>query len=250
MQILRIVITCLVLLSSPSIAADDIDKHAAVKIMQTIVGTCETQGMLACEPYLKGIDTLFSYIRVYQQVSELDHELQHFIQHKYPGDTEFNYYTLYASLSLYLNVDFTTEQFTSRVQMANQVREGYDVVMDQTDGPVLKLRRADNQWIAMFPKEGEQHFSQLKTLSAAGQLKRSILVYRMLEADLAGLSKLQFEDNLNKDLAPLIVSIFGEERFPKLRDWLVQDVDSVIEFYSQFSNLDQMKQFIKEQHNI
>lgn len=249
MRILRIVITSFILLLSPVTQADEIDKHAAIKIMQSIVGTCESQGMLACEPYLKGIDTLFNYIRVYKQVSELDHELQRFIQHKYATE-EFNYYSLYASLSLYLNVDFTTEQFTNRVKTAVQVRDGYDVVMDKEDGPILKLRRQNNLWIATFPKEGEQHFSQLDTLSAAGQLKRSILIYRMLEADLADLPKDKFEENLNKDLAPLIISIFGKERFPKLADWLVQDVDSVIRFYSQFSNLDQMKRFIKTQHNI
>lgn len=227
-------------------SADEIDTHAAINIVQSVIGQCEDQGMLACEPHLQGIDELFNYIRVFRQVLNLDKELRSFVTHKYPNAPKLPFKAFKASRYLAINVNLTTEQFASRVVEAKQVADGYDVVMDEANGPVLKLRRKSDQWSMIFPSESKEHFSHLKTLSAAGELKRSVLIYRMLEADLAEISKQELEQNINHDLAPLLLSIFGEQRFPELQKWSQKDVDEIIRFYSQFSSAEEMKLYIQK----
>lgn len=228
--------------------ADEIDTHAAINIVQSVIGQCEHQGMLACEPHLEGIDELFNYIRVFRQVINLDKELRSYVTHKYPNAPKLPFKAFKASRYLAINVNLTTKEFASRVVEAKQVATGYDVVMDNRAGPVLKLRRKSDQWSMIFPPESAEHFSHLKTLSAAGELKRSVLIYRMLEAELAEISKQELEQNINRDLAPLLVSIFGEHRFPELQKWSQKDVDDIILFYSQFSNVEEMKAHIQKQY--
>jgi hypothetical protein len=241
----RFLLGILLFVSSYS-CADEIDTHAAINIVQSVIGQCEHQGMLACEPHLQGIDELFNYIRVFRQVLHLDKELRSFVTHKYPNAPKLPFKAFKASRYLAINVNLTTEQFASRVVEAKQVADGYDVVMDEPNGPVLKLRRKSDQWSMIFPPKSAKHFNHLKTLSAAGELKRSVLIYRMLEADLSEISKQELEQNINRDLAPLLVSIFGEHRFPELQKWSQKDVDEIIRFYSQFSNAEEMKLYIQK----
>jgi len=240
---------CLLFFFSSPAQSDEIDKHAAVNIVQSILQECEANGLLTCESRMRGINVLFDYIRVYRQVIELDKELRKFVAHKYPKAPKLPFAAFKASQRMAINVSLTTEQFSSRIVNARQVPNGYDVIMDTSNGPVLQLRRQNAEWIMIFPPEGLEHFNQLDTLSAAGQLKRSILIYRMLEADLTGLSKQQLEKNINQDLAPLMVKIFGLERFPDLATWQEKEVEEVIAFYQQFSNAKDMQRHIQQHTN-
>ncbi len=235
----------LVMFSSFS-KADEIDTHAALNIVQTVIGQCEKNGMLACEPRLQGIDTLFDYIRMYRQVIALDNELRKFVTHKYPNAPKLPFEAIKASKHMAINVKLTTEQFAARVIRAEQVAEGYDVVIDQDNGPIVKLRRQNQQWVMIFPKESSSHFSQLKTLTAAGKLKRSVMIYRIMQADLTDITKQELEKNLNQDLAPLLLGVFGKERVPEMEKWLTKDMSEVINFYSQFSNPKEMQRHIKK----
>ena len=114
----------LLLLSAPLSKADDIDQQVAVQIIQSIIGTCEQQGMLACEPSVRGMEPLFQNIILFRQVAELDDALKGFIEHRYPDAPHFSSYALSARLNLSLDVDFTPAQFVDRIYSAEQVPEG------------------------------------------------------------------------------------------------------------------------------
>ncbi|MGH1463371.1 MAG: hypothetical protein ACRBB6_15205 [Neptuniibacter sp.] len=246
----KILFLSFLILMAPHSYSDEIDTHAAKNIVESIIQQCEQEGMLACEPRLRGIDLLFDYIREFRKVFALEAELKRFVTHKYPNAPKLSFDAIKASRYLAINVDLTTKDFSSRVMSAQQVKQGYDVVMDRKDGPILKLRRFNDQWVAIFPDESKQHFSQLKTLSAAGKLKRAILIYRMLEADLTDLTKFKLEENINQDLAPLVIGVFGDKRFPTLAQWHHSNVDEVINFYSQFSNTKEMRNHLEEQNKL
>ncbi|MGH1431543.1 MAG: hypothetical protein ACRBB4_10525 [Neptuniibacter sp.] len=234
------------LLISPTSHTDEIDTHAAINIVQSIIGQCESEGMLSCESRLHGIGTLFDYIRMYRQVIALDNELRKFVAHKYPNAPKLPFEAIKASRHMAINVNLTTEQFMERVISAQQVVDGYDVIIDQENGPILELRRKNQQWVMIFPSESSRHFDQLKTLTAAGKLKRSIMIYRIMEADMLDISKQELEKRLNLDLSPLLLGIFGKKRVPELEKWQNKEMNEVIDFYSQFSNPQQMNNYIKQ----
>lgn len=239
----------LLLILAPLSNADEIDRHAATQIIQSIIGTCEEQGMLACEPSIRGMEQLFRNIHLFQQVAALDEALQDFILHRYPNAEQFSSVELSARLNLSLDVDFTPAQFVKRIHQAEQVAAGYDVVFDNQNGPLLQLRRQDEQWLAVFPAADFQQQQYLLTLHATGQLKRSILIYRMLEAEMADLPIETLELNLNSDLAPLIASIYGQQA-PEATPWLIKDVDEVISFYRTFGNETEMRDQIRKEYDL
>lgn len=228
--------------------ATEKEKADSIEIVNTIVGVFKNKGMLACQPNIKGADFVFEYIHLFEQVSQLDSQYVSMLKKRYPKENGLDIDAIQASLNLSLEITFTPDQFVSRITRATKNNDGYDVILD--NGPVLQLRKTGRNWVAIFPPEVGNQFKQLEPYYTAGQLKRSILIYRMLEAEMANLDKDKVESNVSGDIAPIIVAIFGKEKFPKLIKWAVKDVNEIIKFYGQFSTKDDMKAHIKKSHDL
>ena len=202
---------CLMLLiMSGTSEANDNAKDQSISIINSVVGVCQTRGMLACEPHIRGADFLFKYIRLFDQLAELDDQFKLFLLTNYPSDGGVDFDIIQASLNLSMEITITPEQFASRIRDAHRVENGYDVTMD--NGQILKLRKENNDWVAIFPPDMGGQFKTMQPFYTAGLLKRSILIYRMIEADMADLSKDQLEENVSTDIAPILVAMFGKEK--------------------------------------
>lgn len=228
--------------------AGDAEKTRSIELVNQIVGVCQSKGMLACEPYIKGMDVVFEYIRLFNQVSDLDRQFKDFLASNYQKDKSIDFDVLQASLNLSLDITFSPEQFSSKITNAVKVDNGYDATF--SDGLIFQLRKKSSEWIAIAPVSLAEKMGQLQTYFNAGQLKRSILVYRMLEAEMATLSKDKLEANISEDIAPILVALFGKEKMSSLLKWIVKDVNEVINFYNQFSTVKDMENHIIKKHNL
>jgi hypothetical protein len=152
-------------------------------------------------------------------------------------------------LKLDLKITFQSEQFVDRITNVEKVENsGYNVQFDEKQ--LLQLRKNSDGWYAVLPTAMRKQFKQVQPYFLAGQLKRSILTYRLLEAGLAKLTNDQLESKVSEDIAPIFFAIFPKEEYPKLFQWVVKDVEEVITFYSQFENIEQMKAHIIETHKL
>ena len=248
MKIYKVFVLLFILGVQSNAVAGDKDKEASIAIVNSIIGICQEKGMLSCQPYMKGIDFVFDYIRLFDQVSELDKKFKEFVKKKYPKEDGFDFDVIQASLVLSIDITMNPDQFVTRITDVNKVKNGYDVTLD--NGPVLQLRKQGESWIAIFPQEVNGQFKRFQPLYMAGQLKRSILIYRMLEAEMANLTKDELEENISKDIAPILVALFPKEKFSIIAKWLVKDVNEVIKFYSQFSNIDELSAHIIKVHKL
>lgn len=231
-----------------TVNAGEKEKSESIEIVKSIIGVCKEKGMLACEPNMKGVDLVFEYIRLFDQVSQLDIQFNELLKTRYPKEQGLDFDVIQASLNLSLDITFTPEQLVSKVTGATKKPNGYDVVIG--GGRVLQLRKTDNIWIVIFPQEVAAQFKQLEPYYTAGRLKRSILIYRMLEADMANLDKDQVEENVSKDIAPILVALFGKRKTPTILKWLVNDISEVIKFYSPFTTTEDMKAHIIKTHGL
>lgn len=220
----------------------------SIQIVKEIIGVCEKQGMLACEPNLKGIDIVFNYVRLFDQVAKLDKQFKEFLELRFPDDNGFDFDVIQVSLNLSLDFTFKPEQFVARITDAAKVKGGYDVIMD--NDPIVQLRKNENSWTMIFPSNGDIQFEQLEPFYNAGQIKRSILIYRMLEAEMVNISKDQVEENVSNDMAPLLVAVFGKEKVPALMRWVTKDVNEVVDFYRNFSSIEDMKAHISKKYGL
>lgn len=233
--------TALVVIIITAAAQASTPKDEAVQLIREIVGVCETQGMLACEPQIRGVPELFDYVRLFDQIDRLDSQFDRFLR----SNAESNYVdfdVLQASINLNLNIKFTAEQFVGRISAVQRVEGGYDVEVDSSQ--VMLIRQDAAGWYAVFPEQVRTQFEQIQPYYLAGKLKRSILTYRLIEADMVGLSNDQLESKVSEDIAPVMLAIFPKEKFPRLMRWLVKDVNDVVDFYSQFSSVEEMKEHI------
>ena len=113
--------------------------------------------MLACQPNLKGAYFVFEYIRLFDQVSQLDAQFSQMLKQRYPEEQGPDSDVIQASITLSLDIAFTPEKFVSRITSATRVPNGYDAVLN--GGPVLQLRRTEGNWVATFPPEVGGQFS-------------------------------------------------------------------------------------------
>lgn len=249
MKLNKGLIALILMLASTSLYANEKDLQNSAKIMDGIIGVCATRGMLECRPNIQGLDDVFRFVEVLEQVSMLEKELAAFVEDHYPNTGGLDFDVMQASLKLSLDVSFKPESFISKARSATKTGEGYNVVWG--DGLILKLvKNAEGQWLAVFPPEANKQFSQLRPFFLAAQLKRSILLYRANEAQIAKLSKDELENNISQDLAPVVVAVLGKERVPGIVKWLTKDLSEVIQFYSQFSSIQQMRDHIIKTHKL
>jgi len=248
MKMVKVLVFVLPLVLSGISNANEDAKNESISIVNSIIGICKTKSMLACQPQMRGADFVFDYIKLFDYLSKLDKQFKDFLVEKYPSKSGFDFDVIQASLKLSIEITFTPEQFVSRITSAKKVKNGFDVIMD--NGPVLQLRKQKDSWVAIFPPEVEKQFKQLEPYYTAGQLKRSILIYRMLEGKMANLSKDKLEANVSEDIAPILVAMFTKEKVPTLAKWLVKDVNEVIKFYGQFSTIEDMKAHIVKTHKL
>jgi len=230
---------------STSVKANNISE--ATNIINSIVGKCKTEGMLSCEPHIKEVNIAFDYIRLFNTVSIIENDFNNFVKNKYSINKPINK-ALQASLKLKLNVTFNPEQFTSGIRDSIKVKDGFDVYM--SDGSIYELRNEGNSWVMIFPIEMQNKLKQLEPYIVAAKIKRAILLYRMQEADMANLSFDKFNENIGQDLGPLIVAMFGKDKYPDLAKLATKELNSIINFYSQFSTNQDMIKYIKKDHNL
>ena len=222
-------------------------KDDAAAVVSGITRLCESKGMLACESQIRGIPELFDFIRLLDQIDVLDRRFGAFVQDRYKEDV-FHFEVLKASLSLKLDINYNPGRFMQKATAVNKVPGGYDVLTDT--GETVKVRRVNEAWQLQIPETMAKQLEQLRPYILVGGLKRSILVFRMLEADMAKLTKAELEANVSKDLAPVLVMLFGKDKFPKLAQWLIKEPKDVIAFYSQFQTVGDMRAHIVKAHGL
>ncbi len=238
----------LLVLSSASNASDTTPRESAIHVVKQIIGICEQQGMLACEPYIKGGEPMFRLVRVFDALEKTEAGFKRYLKQHYPDNPSFTFYVLDVSLNLKLNTGFKTEQFVQNISKVTPVESGYDLLMKR--GHTVALRKQADQWHIHFPASQSGDLSKLEPLRLAAMLKRSILVYRMLEADMLKLERSELEKNVSEDIAPILVAMFGKDKVPSVVKWLVKDTNEVIAFYRQFKTVNDMKIHIRKTHNL
>ena len=245
LKVLRLPIIAITLfLSSCAQGNVPSDTELASQHIDSIMGICEDKGLVACSASLKGIDPLISYLQLCDEVKSIESRFLVFVKDRYQDE---NSYPL-VSLPLCSEVRFTRDAFTKRITSVKKVPGGFDVTLD---GNLVYLLRSDNEdhWTISFPEQMVSQLSQLTNHRVAIETKRSILVYRMLEADMADLSAEELKAGIDHDFYPLVVAVMGS-RFPMPILSNIQPVEKVIEFYTQFESVDDMKAHIRKAHNL
>lgn len=232
-----------------AIADDNKDRAAAIKIIEDIVSVCETKGMLACEKNVVGIDPMFQLLHLFEDLHNTEQTFNNFMQRRYADEGTARFYVLDASLRLSPNIQFQTKQFVQRIASVKRVANGFDVMLDGKDS--LSIRKDSERWYMQFPEAKAREFErQFESFRLAAALKRSILIYHMLEADMAKLSRSDLERKVSEDLAPIVVALLGKEKFPGIVKWLVKDTKEVVAFYQQFETVDDMKAHIRKTYKL
>lgn len=218
------------------------------KILNKVIGVCQEQGMLACEQNFRGGDILFKYIRGFEEAKQYDQAYIDFLKDRYPAESDIDLYVLRASMNINLNLTFNPEQFISKIEDASVSNKGYIIKMNT--GENVSLVKQNNKWVFEIPPDQAGQFKALERYYQAAQMKKIIITYRTMEADLAGLSKSQLQKNVNNDLAPFIVALFGKDKFPEIVNYLTTDIGSVIRLYNNFDDRKSMEQYIQQKYNI
>jgi len=238
----------LLMFGQSALYAGEKEKAEAVKIVQDTMRVCETKGMLACEPNLLGIKRLFIYLNLMDELNQLDVKLEHYIQQTYPDQGGLNFAVLKESEKLSINVSLTAAQIVSGIVSAAKSENGYRLNM--SDGSLIKLRFKNQQWQIIFPKSMNDQFQIFERFYVAGQLKRAIIMYRLIEADMLGLTKTRLESNLSEDLAPVLVKVLTLEKVASIKAWLGKDLDEVILFYARFKDTSDMKRYVTKTYDL
>ena len=248
---MRKLFTPLLLCTLPvgEVMADD-HKAEAIDIVDEIVSVCQKDGMSACAPYIHGIDRIFLYATVFDRLEEIEIAFDNFLKERYATERNdiVDFDLLQADVELSLDVTFKTGQFSGRVQNVDAVENGFDMEMDT--GSIITLRQVQGEWHIKMPTELDGQVRQIEPFFLAAQLKRSILQYRALEAQLLDLSQDELEERVSADLAPVYLAIFSEQEVPAAIKWLVKDVESVVAFYRQFSGASEMRDYIVRENKL
>lgn len=238
----------LILIAATITSADEkYDNAAALTIIDQIIGTCETKGMLACQPNIMGADQVFDYIRLLDSVRETEAVFDKFIKRRYANEAYVRFFIL-DTLSPSIDITFTRDQFVKRITSVKRVANGYDVTMDGKH--ILGLRNEKTRWYVQYPDSMTGQLDQIKPFRLVSALKRSILVYRMLEAEMANLGRAELEKKVSEDIAPIAITLFGKEKFPQILKWFVKDANEVVAFYQPFKSVDDMKAHIRKTYKL
>lgn len=117
-------------------------------------------------------------------------------------------------------------------------------------GDKFKMQENDNNWVLELPPSQAAQLEPFQEYYLAGELKKLIYLYRTMEAQMVGLSKKQLQDNVSNDLAPLMVALFGKEKFPDLMKYIIKKPGDVMDFYNQFGSEKDMENHIKKAHGL
>jgi len=236
-------ITCILLACSLAVAArgettDEKARAEAVEILSGIGETCETKGLEACEPNLRGMEPLFAYVRAIREMEKTEGEFVAFVRTRY-SMPDFTMDKMAAHLKVSANVTVNRHTFARRVLEVTRVPGGYDVRME--DG-LAKLRRENDMWVAYAPQPKEDaNMATIRRYTLGAKLKRVIMIYRRMEAEMRDYDLEAFATRFVADLGPIAVATLQkEDMITQMPDWQ-QRAKRVIEFYSRFDTVDDMR---------
>jgi len=232
-----ILLSCGAALAAHAETADDQARKEANVIIQDIAAICETKGLEACEPNLRGMEPLFAYLRARREMEITEKEFVAFVRDRY-SMPDFTMDKMAAHLNPRLNVTISRQSFEGKIQKATRVAGGYDAQM--SDG-LVKLRREKEAWVAYLPEVAQEKMGTVRLYTSAARLKRSIMTYRKLQAELLNYDLDEFATRFVQDLGPLTVAVLRrEDLVAQMPDW-EQRLDKVVEFYSQFKSVEDMR---------
>ena len=227
-------------LAAHAAGTDDKARDEAIAIFMRIGETCETKGMEACEPNLRGMEALFDYFRAVNEMEQTEAEFVAFVRTRY-SMPDFTMDKMAAHLKVKLGVEVNCHSFDGNVQQATRVPGGYDV---QTKDGLTRLRLEKQTWVAYLPAEMDKKMTIARRYTFAAKLKRSIMIYRKMEAELLDYNLDEFATRFVGDLGPLAVALLQKpDMIAQMPDWQ-QKVQGVIDFYSQFKSVEDMRAHI------
>jgi hypothetical protein len=209
----------------------------AEAILHEIVGVCETRGFEACEPNFRGVDPLFAYVHAMHDLQQAEDQFVKFVRTRY-AMPDFTMDKMAAHLNLKMNVTFNRSTFDDKIANVTRVPSGYDV---QVRDGLWQVRRENGKWIAQAPSNMAANMQSIQRYAVAARLKRSMMVYRVLEAQMRSYDLDAFAKRFVSDLGPLTVAILRrDDLIAQMPDW-ERRVDEVVKFYSRFKTEDDMR---------
>lgn len=109
----------------------------------------------------------------------------------------------------------------------------------------LSLKNENGTWVVHFPRELSERAEAVNDYILAALLKRAIMVYRQLEAELLGHDYEELARRLGEDMTPLVVAVLRrDDLVAQVPDWR-QRLEGVMAFYRQFDTVESMKAHIE-----
>lgn len=247
MTIYRVTLGVLVLLAGVSARAGDA-KAEVQAIAADITKRCLDGGLLACEPNMRGVPTLFNMVRARDGLLDAEQKFTEFMRTRYP-EKPFELSRMNATLDLNLNIEITPKGMLHDPVSAVKVPGGYDVTLK--DGEIVQMRRDHETWYLQASASQEEKAKQIfDPYLAASKLKSKILVYHMIEAELTSMDRETLEDKVCIDLAPLVAKMLGPKKVPPETVAHLPPLDEVVKFYGQFDSPDDMERYIRSEHHL
>ena len=235
------------LLALPGVAPSDAAHDEVVRILGQIAAVCEEQGLEACGPRIRGMDLVFTYDRAYRAMKHSEAEFVEFVRRRYEMPA-FTMKDMAAHVDPKVDVGISRTAFDKKVGLVKQVPGGYDV--DWTGEGTITLRLVADVWVAQFPAETTAKVQALNSYVLAANLKRAIMVYRMLEAQMVDYALEEFASRFVGDLTPLVAAVLRKpELIAKVPDW-ERRLDEVKKFYAKFESVDDMRADIVKRHRL
>lgn len=206
-------------------------------ILLEIGGICETRGLEACEPYLRGVDPLFAYVHAMHDLQQTEAEFVKFVRERYTMP-DFTMDKMAAHLNLKMNVTISRSNFDDKIGATKRVADGYDVLVK---GEPWQVRREGGRWIAHAPPGMAANLESLRRYTVAARLKRSMMIYRRIEAQMRRYDLDNFAKRFVSDLMPLTVAMLQrDDLIAQLPDWEPR-LDEVVKFYARFKTEGDMR---------
>lgn len=234
----------LVLVFQVSFANDSNGNHKATGLLNTIFDVCENKGMLACRPGIQGADFLFEYIELFDQIATLQKTFDSMVKSKFTKEYNGMFEVFNVASNLSLDITFTPSDFISRISNIKKINSGYEVMLDADIK--IELKEKNQRWTVIFPNKMSEQFESLKPYYFAGLLIRRILIYRINELRMTNISFEKTEKEISADITAVLISLYGEDKWPSLKTWSVKNLSEVESFYHQFATPSEMKAYIKK----
>ncbi len=206
--------------------------------------------MLACEKNFRDMDQVFEFFREYDKLAIAETKFADFVKSRYPGET-FDWSLMRASLKLKVKPTMTPQTLLKGEVVAQKIADGYRV---RTGKGEFDLRHDSDGWYLVPGEIALEQINkgirQLAPYYRAAMLKRIILAYRMLEADMAKLDKDVLERGVNEDLAPLVAAMLGPESVPQVLREQLKPLDDVLAFYGPLNSRKKMEAAIRSAHRL